>query len=347
MGVPSILWSIVRRFGRRAVRTDASKRGGAVKKVDVLCIDGNPDFYRAHEEVVAMLNHDNVGEKTRDEIDDEIVKVVIRRYAHMIARCQPTKVFLMIDGPPPFAKVEVQRRRRYQRTLLTAYERKLRAELGVPRPAAAAEWDTSQFTPGSTFMAKLHVALQRAVRTGELTRRLAAGGVGVEVTYSSHLVPGEGEHKWSPYLRNLEKPSRVVLSSNDGDVLVLATQFQQHDMRVMTRQSGNNVMVSVTEWQREVRKVLGLQGFSTQRLMQDYIFYMSLCGNDFVQGRRRERRRRRRRRRRKPRPVCPLVCAPAWWGDMVSPCVSVCLCVCLRVVSDSRLHLSFALLFTV
>ena len=262
MGIPSYL-RLIAKTAKVAVSDSNADR------MDILCIDGNPDLYAAHSIVIGKC--DPSMSYSKAQLDREIIDVVIQRYADEVARIKPRILYLAIDGVPPRAKMHLQRNRRFHKLVLKQVLSELHEKYNRALPV---EWDTSQFTPGTVFMQKLHLALKKALKTQQFP---------CQVIYSSHLEPGEGEHKWNAYLRSLES-SNICLRSNDGDLLVLGNQFPQHKVFVLTTLDEIKVFVNINEMQNTLIKKYKLSSFAKTDVMRDYVFFVSFCGNDFVKA---------------------------------------------------------------
>ena len=88
-------------------------------------------------------------------------------------------IILAVDGVAPNGKVEQQRMRRYR----SAMERDESA------------WDSNRITPGTEFMFQLSDHIERWLKINRVK-------IGTKTIYSSHMVPGEGEHKIMKLLRD-------------------------------------------------------------------------------------------------------------------------------------------------
>ncbi|KAI9356258.1 hypothetical protein DFJ73DRAFT_823677 [Zopfochytrium polystomum] len=129
-----------------------------------------------------------------------------------------TKVFLAVDGPPPWQKMHLQRKRRGEK--FVKLERNL-----------SSHFDTINITPGCKFMeevdselvelAKLLVAGQRA------WKKPADRAILEDVIVSGAGVPGEGETKMSAMIHwnhafRRQKGDKFVIVSSDADAIVSA-----------------------------------------------------------------------------------------------------------------------------
>ena len=262
MGIPSYLRLVAKNASKAILDSEDELN------IDVLCIDGNPDLYAAHH--IVLSKHETKCMKS--VLDKEIIDLVIERYANEVKKIKPSTLYLAIDGVPPRAKIHLQRLRRYHKLTLQAEKDRLYKKYDR---SVINEWDTSQFTPGTVFMQKLHLALLKAIKSGKFECE--------NVIYSGHLEPGEGEHKWNKYLRSLPAQS-VCFRSNDGDLIVLGNQFPQHDVYILTTLDEVKVYVHINQMQDDLIRKYRLPLNLKEKIMNDYVFFVNFCGNDFVKA---------------------------------------------------------------
>jgi 5'-3' exoribonuclease 1 len=118
---------------------------------------------------------------------------------------QPTKVlYLAVDGVAPRAKMNQQRSRRFR----SAKEAEVTASEIIARSKGGAlpdelkdkkRFDSNCITPGTDFLLKLNLALQKWVEFKMETDPFWKGGA--DVIVSGPDVPGEGEHKVMDFIR--------------------------------------------------------------------------------------------------------------------------------------------------
>lgn len=262
MGIPSYLRWVAKSASKSLISSDEQL------PIDILCIDGNPDLYAAHH--IVMEKHKEQ-KCLKSKLDQEIIQLVIERYANEVTKISPTTLYLAIDGVPPRAKIHLQRLRRYHKLALQSEKNRLQQKYNIEEINS---WDTSQFTPGTVFMQRLHLELEKAIKGGVFP---------CEVIYSSHLEPGEGEHKWNAYLRK-QSAKTVCFRSNDGDLIVLGNQFPQHQIYVLTTLDEVKVYVDINEMQNQLFLKYKLSQSKKDNIMKDYVFFVNFCGNDFVKA---------------------------------------------------------------
>ena len=120
---------------------------------------------------------------------------------------KPSKVLLIaIDGPAPLAKQAQQRQRRYlgarDRGELSAASE---TSEDVPEGLSSVSFDSAWISPGTPFMHELsrfmHFKLRQKL---DADRRAGVGWAGLQVVFSGHVAPGEGEHKIMDFIRRPE-----------------------------------------------------------------------------------------------------------------------------------------------
>src|SRR5206468_2684626 len=91
---------------------------------------------------------------------------------------------------------------------------------GKARGSGSVLFDTTAITPGTYFMILLDANLQEFFNDSAVFEELLAK----RIVYSSHLVPGEGEHKIFDYYRTQPIPGKGkhVLYGMDADLIVLS-----------------------------------------------------------------------------------------------------------------------------
>lgn len=228
----------------------------------------------------------------------EFERLLFRELAAYIRKHSPTVLGIMIDGVPPLAKAAEQRRRRYN---------------NIPPPEG--RWliplSSTAITPGTDLMIFIDglfrkflrdpwVHLSNALNEEEgqeeelqqqqqITQRMT-------ILYSSHLEPGEGEHK---ILRHLRDDSMYPIDpstgtsnvthlvySDDADMLILLPLVLQ------SRESEDKTIIpNLHVLMRRDRAVtvsanaiLELMNDKLQISMQEFVILVTLVGNDFLPG---------------------------------------------------------------
>lgn len=283
MGVPRLVKIILEKYSKCH-----QKVGG--QKIQHFFMDFNPIIYSCYRNFVKN-NTPKVKDMSQTKIESGIINEVILKTRHIICDVvKPEKlVYIAIDGPAPRGKMIQQRHRRYRKILEKEYLEKLKIKHGVFEEEP---WDTSNITPGTKFMQKLSLALRKAAEDGEFSSHSQ-----VDVILSDGSVPGEGEHKFLPYIKNMsyEKDEKICIFSNDGDLLVLGNRFVgERDVYILTEPNKTSKVVQkhysndefmyivLKEFQNGLIEELELGKYERDRIINDYVFVTFFGGNDFI-----------------------------------------------------------------
>ena len=153
------------------------------KDVDILAIDANTLIYRSVER----------------HVDRELIfRGTFAEIVRLTRMVRPQRsLYIFFDGVAPMAKINQQRARRYN----------VRVEKGA--------FDTNQITPGTDFMRELDDYIRKELLSGD-------HDLPPHIVYSSHLDPGEGEHKIVDHLRRLSpKDDTLVVYGSDADLMMI------------------------------------------------------------------------------------------------------------------------------
>lgn len=170
---------------------------------------------------------------------------------------------IAIDGLVPKAKMDQQRQRRY------------------PRLFKASElFDMNQISPGTEFMYALHKAIKEWI----VKKRSI---LPPEVIYSSYKVPGEAEHKISDLLKDSTRFPKAhnlngdhVIYGLDADLILISLLIPIRNIilyreDILASSSGSgSTFFKIAEFYDQLTEN-GIQ-------IKDFVFLMSLIGNDFV-----------------------------------------------------------------
>lgn len=232
-----------------------------------LSIDMNSLIHKCAQMVYAYGDHaDPVRTKlvaTADPayLEMELHQTIATAIMNLFAQVRPSEVLcLAVDGVAPRAKINQQRQRRYR----------------AGQNPQSTTFDTNAVTPGTEFMLRLDNFLQRWILTNQTI-------LPPKVIYSSHRVPGEGEHKIFDFMRSGEIPDvgAHVLHGLDADLFMLSMVAPFDNIFLMReddtgRQGGLNV-VSISALKRGINGDLGtISGYN------DFVLMMYLVGNDFL-----------------------------------------------------------------
>jgi len=186
-------------------------------KIDNLYLDMNG--------VIHNCSHPKVDD-AKFRISEEQIYIGIFHYVEMLfSKIKPKNTFFIaVDGVAPRAKMNQQRSRRF-RAAQTAQELKQEALAKGEVLPDEDPFDSNCITPGTEFMAKLSVQMDYFIKK---KMNEDANWRKVNVIFSGHEVPGEGEHKIMDYIRYLKtlpnyNPNlRHCIYGLDSDLIVLS-----------------------------------------------------------------------------------------------------------------------------
>lgn len=274
MGVPGFYRWITQRYPliRRRMNDVARPR------IDNFYVDFNCIIYNALRLVDTSVSMDQLFDETCRYLD-LLVQII-----------QPQSVlFIAVDGPAPFAKCSQQRSRRF----VAARDR---------RPGG---FDSTSISVGTEFMESLHQVLlsyfEEKTKTDQTWKK-------PQLIYSSHRVPGEGEHKFFNYFREQRKSARWnpnathCVYSPDADLIFLCLQTREKYFYIMREWEcwigphenvGNGKLNKLRASESDfellhltlIRDYLLLDFEGTKdvnRLIDDFAAFSYFIGNDFI-----------------------------------------------------------------
>lgn len=214
-------------------------------------------------------------ERSRTDAMDDYVKELTSKIGEVVGVLAPKQYLVIaVDGVAPGAKVGQQRERRYASAI----------ESDSTRPTN--NFSTAEISPGTVFMMTVDNAVSRWIS--------AAGRAGVlprTVVYSSHLIPGEGEHKAFKFLRDMLSEGVIAQGSGahvvygmDSDLVVLSLASPVRNIYLSREDLSQNVCIDElfaqikADMVSEVREV----EFDDATLRRDFIVLTTLVGNDFM-----------------------------------------------------------------
>ena len=270
------------------------------------------NFYLDMNGIIHACTHPNDDNETAVKLSQRDMMLAIFRY---IDRCvslivKPKKLlFLAIDGCAPRAKLNQQRSRRFR----AGQEREENMQKSRQRGEIvdeAALFDSNCITPGTEFMEivdrHLRYYIHKKIKEDPVWRDL-------EVIYSGHDVPGEGEHKIIEWIRNERaKPGyqpniRHCLYGQDADLIMLGLGTHEPHFTLLREvvdfgggRRGMGARQTVMKQTQDskfqllhlstLREYIEVEfshkhtggALDIERLVDDFIFLTFLVGNDFL-----------------------------------------------------------------
>ena len=256
MGIPGFYGHWITNFIAAAVLTRLPD------SVDTLAFDLNGVIHDARKQVYDVADTDPriaaaLGELSRRERDIKLFETVDRIILTVLRAVNPQKALILtVDGTANLAKGAQQRGRR-SKAALTASPNSL--------------FDGNAITPGTEFMRQLnqHIIIDFI---GKYRNYLPP-----TVIYSSHLVPGEGEHKIMEYYRNgtVAAGGNHVLYGLDADLIMLSLVSPLPNIFLCRERMDNVVDIGrVAEYLRSRS--------GRPSAVADFVVMMYLIGNDFL-----------------------------------------------------------------
>ncbi|KAK8813117.1 hypothetical protein WA158_002709 [Blastocystis sp. Blastoise] len=244
---------------------------------------------------------------------EDVAQDLFNYIDHIVITIKPLKtLFLAVDGVAPRAKMNQQRSRRFK----SASEKKLQEDTLVSSgiQISGSTFDTNCITPGTEFMDEVDQYFRYLVHAKMTNDHLWQN---INIIYSGHDVPGEGEHKIMAYLRDqysrpdYDPKQRHCIYGLDADLILLSLSL--HDPNVILLRevidftfSGKKHQfggVPVEEKQKknydstwdifhlsvlreylkiELKPQEPIEWMNEEKLLDDFIFLMIFSGNDFM-----------------------------------------------------------------
>lgn len=267
-----------------------------------LFIDMNSMFHKAASEVFLYsqkAKRMNVKEKEkqleilRQKTEDEKTYLVAKRVCEMIyekvSKFKPSEyLVLAVDGVAPMAKITQQRKRRFKKA----------KDEGVPledvidpedeHSPSNSIFDSNCITPGTRFMQLMDFYIQKFINDN---MKLRTNLFPPNIIYSSHLTPGEGEHKIFEMIRAGQiKPETVganVLLGEDADLIMLSLLSNLPYIYLYREGEYDSATVNIDALREYIHEQLNLGSDEAHKIpiettTRDFVVMVFLEGNDFL-----------------------------------------------------------------
>ena len=271
MGIPSYFAHIIKSFSN-IVQTSEN----ITKKFDRLYMDCNSLLYDCFR---------NLDPQQHSEIETELIRSTIERIEYYIDQIKPTElIFIAFDGVAPFAKMDQQRTRRYR----SCYE------VAMTTTELNTGFSTSLFTPGTSFMKQLSLAMQFHFKNkGVYPNRKP------QIIVATPEEAGEGEHKLYAHLRENPMTSLQVAAvyGLDADLIMLSLLHLQYASQLYvfrevpafahvllnsnTHQTLEPCFLDIQKLGNSISSSMACR-FPHKNRMMDYVFLCFFLGNDFL-----------------------------------------------------------------
>jgi 5'-3' exoribonuclease 2 len=235
-------------------------------------------------------NKNNINEDltTYTQLELKMFNKVVEYIVYLTDFSKPNKlVYIAIDGVAPRAKMKQQRYRRYHSYKEKLLVKDIYKKHGIDKGRT---WDTNAITPGTMFLTKLSLYIQKSSILKSLATKY-----NIQIKLSDSSCPGEGEHKIIAYMREHIQPESInVLYGLDADLIMLSLclEFQIYLLREATHfgkvKMDHLLYFSITNLKNnlfeEITQYIEVEDFDIlkQNIIIDYVLLCFLMGNDFL-----------------------------------------------------------------
>lgn len=264
MGVPGFFAWLLRKYDSKNIISKLDKN----IKYDILYLDANCLF---HPQCFIVLDEQSDKKITKVKLELLMIKKIIEYIDYLVTLVNPTLLYVGVDGVAPMAKVSQQRQRRFKSVIESDLRNKIKDKYDIKYNN---NWSNTCITPGSVFMEKLHVALEKHFKKYT-----------IPVTYSSYHECGEGEHKILQDIK-VNNYTNIVIYGLDADLIFLALASRQNIYLLREETHINNtdkqdfVIIDI-----KVLRVIINSIFTTNTTVDycdDFVIICYLLGNDFL-----------------------------------------------------------------
>jgi len=243
-------------------------------RVSSLSIDLNGVIHNATQQVFAyggfnneILRRENMNKDINimyNDVGHKVTSEIMRLYV----KYRPETLIIAVDGVAPLAKMDQQRTRRYIGSIeaLQSNDPTMR-------------FDSAAISPGTDFM----INLDKYIRQWLIADR---NKLCYRVIYSSHLLPGEGEHKIMDMMREhaiyydiAHKTDEDIhlLHGADADLFMLSMLSPLNRIYIIREDNYGTNFIDIETLKANIKQQMG-----TDTAIQDFVIIGFLLGNDFV-----------------------------------------------------------------
>lgn len=213
-------------------------------------------------------------------------------------------IYIAFDGVAPQGKIAQQRQRRFHSICRSNRSKKIIERFGtdIDKQKPHSPIDSNMFTPGTSFMYNLALAIKRTIQTGG-TRAIFKNKT---VILSDSSIPGEGEHKIIHHIKESQTtynyPHNTVIYALDNDLIFLSLSLHLDNTYLFRESEEYGKLASIHTGKKflymdvsELSEALityfkdtyGCTKFdgttsTKNRYIDDYIFLGMMLGNDFM-----------------------------------------------------------------
>lgn len=279
MGIPSYFSYIVKNHSEIIKKYSVFLK---YNKINNLYLDSNSIIYDSYR---IMLETNSLLTKTKFE--NKLIDLICKQIEIYINIIKPNDiVFIAFDGVAPVAKMDQQRSRRYK----TNFEKKIVSQL---KNTTNNVWDKTCITPGTKFMEKLDKSINKFFKNKESKYNLN------KLIISGPSEPGEGEHKLFDYIKNnkfFHFSRSTVVYGLDADLIMLAINHLHICKKIyLFRETpefiksidknldpNESYILDIPSLSKYIKDELVDSSVDKPYILQDYIFFCFLLGNDFL-----------------------------------------------------------------
>jgi 5'-3' exonuclease len=308
MGIPTFFRDIIESNSERKESKDSNELpvhfSGDDFAIDLLLLDANSMIYDTlHKLLKEMRDKANeTGRKvtmTDARFETKLINEFIADLKNLIVnRVRPsTLVYIAFDGVPPRAKMVQQRARRHKGKILEDFKERMCQQFECEDTYT---WSSVKISPGTKFMKKMADMMRSKIEAGYFCWK---ENNNLSIILSDTSVPGEGEHKFMPTIRQLstDENTKIAIFSPDADLIVLSIASRKSNIYIGRSPNNSTEILKELYANRDFfylnmdavkRSTLtflsddlnedNLTMEDLYALMHDYSFLTFLSGNDFV-----------------------------------------------------------------
>lgn len=302
MGIPWYFYNIYTKYN---TENDLTISEEDISKLDIsdLFLDYNSMIHPCSQKAIELYEleiNDNKRSFNLEDLEEEIIKSCLNYTRYIISMIKPTKLYIMIDGVAPRAKINQQRERRYKSHFFKGLP--LIKESNESKDKIKVVWNSNKITPGTLFMEKLSNSLNK-FKIELLQNNNTDFYAPKDIIISDSNEAGEGEHKMMKIISNKEyfnNEKKICIYGLDADLIMLSLMNNFANKIILIRdntfnkkllESKRNYMyLNIYKLKKYIckdlryeNKSLTIERISDNDLLLDYIFLCFLLGNDFLE----------------------------------------------------------------